>query len=363
MAECPPTPRIVNMNRLGAALTGEVSGPPIKSLYVFVANPVTSTPNSGLIIEGLMRDDLFTVVHEQFMTDTAKYADIVLPATSQLEHTDMLKPYGHRHLQYNHQAIDPPGEAKSNWTVMKLLAVAMDYDEPWLKQSNEEVIEEIFEATKRKNPLLANVSLDQLKLDGTAPYSFAPGKDVPFADLTFPTPSGKVELRCERMIDFGVDPLPEYVPPSEYAESALESPLRLITGAAHHFVSSSMANQPKLLAKEGSPFIEINPDDATARGIVDGQPVRVSNARGSIILRAIVTDDVLSGTAVAPKGRWAKYSLDGKNINVLTPDKLADLGGQSTFHSNLVEVHPAEESSTSVEESSNRYAATLVAGD
>ncbi len=363
MSECPPTPRIINMNRLGAALTGEVEDPPIKSLYVFVANPVTSTPNSGLIVEGLLREDLFMVVHEQFMTDTARYADIVLPATTQLEHTDMQRPYGHRHLQYNHQAIEPPGETKSNWTVMKLLATAMGYEEPWLHHSNVEAIEEIFEATKRRSPLLAEMTLDQLRNDGTAPYSFAPGAAVPFADLRFPTPSGKVELRCERMIDFGVDPLPEYVPPSEFVESTLDSPLRLITGAAHHFVSSSMANQPKLLAKEGSPFVEINPDDAAARGISDGQSVSVSNARGSIVLRAIVTDDVPSGTAVAPKGRWATYSLDGKNINVLTSDKLADLGNQSTFHSNLVEIHPVETSSSDEKAATQYNSASLIAGD
>src|SRR5690606_62508 len=202
-SECPPVPRVVNMNRLGAALTGEIDNPPIKALYVFGANPVTSSPNAGLIVRGLMRDDLFTVVHEQFLTDTARYADIVLPATTQLEQTDLHKPYGHRHLQYNQQAIPPRGEAKSNWTVMRLLAEAMGYDEPWLRQTPEEIIAEVLDATRAKNPLLAGITLERLQREGTVPYALDDGEPiVPFADGHFPTPSGKVELRCEVMTEY-----------------------------------------------------------------------------------------------------------------------------------------------------------------
>jgi anaerobic selenocysteine-containing dehydrogenase len=345
-SECPPTPRVVNMNRLGAALTGEVTNPPIKSLFVFAANPVTSTPNASQTIEGMRREDLFTVVHEQFMTDTAHYADIVLPATTQLEQTDLHKPYGHLHVQYNQQAIAPLGEAKSNWTVMQLLATALGYDEPWLHQTNDEVLTEIFEGTKKRNPRLSQMTIAQLQADGTAPYHFDPGAEVPFADLRFPTPSGKVELRCDRMTARGVDPLPGYVPPSEITNSTLEAPLHMISGASHHFVSSSMGNQPKLMAKEGLPFVEINPQDAAERGIVDGQHVTVANSRGSIELRAVITDDVPPGTVVAPKGQWGRFSPDGKGINYLTSDALADLGNQATFHSNLVEIRPVSSERT-----------------
>ncbi|HEY7983995.1 MAG TPA: molybdopterin-dependent oxidoreductase, partial [Ktedonobacterales bacterium] len=163
---CPPTPRAVNMNRLGAALTGEVSDPPIRSLYVFCANPVASAPNASLTVRGLEREDLFTVVHDLFMTDTARYADLVLPATSQLEQVDLHKPYGHRHLQYNHAAIAPLGEAKSNWDVMRLLAAALGYDEPWLRQEAEEVIAEVLDATRAHNPLLAGITLERLREEG-----------------------------------------------------------------------------------------------------------------------------------------------------------------------------------------------------
>ena len=362
---CPPTPRTVNMNRLGAALMGEVDGPPIKSLFVFAANPVASAPNAGLIARGLLRDDLFTVVHEQFMTDTADYADLVLPATTQLEHADLHKAYGHRNLQYNHPAIAPLGEARSNWDVMRLLARAMGYAEPWLHESAEEAIGGVLDATRAQNPLLAGITLERLQREGTVPLSIPPEHAVPFAGGRFPTPSGKVELLCEAMRAHGVDPLPDFVPPQEFSalRSQFSDPeasrardartahperfadtdssqLILLSGASHHFVSSSFANQPSLLARAGTPFVEINPADAAARGIADGATVLVASARGDCELRAVITDDVPPGVVVAPKGPWARHAPGGHNINWTTPDALGDIAGQSTFHSNLVNIHP-----------------------
>ena len=357
-SECPPVPRTINMNRLGAALMGEAAAPPIQALYVFAANPVTSSPNAGLIVQGLQRDDLFTVVHEQFMTDTARYADIVLPATSQLEHADLHKAYGHRNLQFNQPSIAPLGEARSNWDVMRALAGAMGYAEPWLHESAEDALRGVIDATRARNPRLAGVTLERLQAEGTVPLSFAEHERVPFADGHFPTPSGKVELRCDAMRAHGIDPLPDFQLPDEFnqdhrrttddessAESlSVHSPssLVLISGASHHYVSSSFANQPGLMAKEGTPFVEINPADAAARGIADGDTVRVASARGWCDLRAVVTDDVPPGVAVAPKGPWASRSPDGRNINWTTPDALGDMAGQSTFHSNLVEIRRAD---------------------
>ena len=334
------------MNRLGAALTGEVSDPPVMSLYVFAANPVGASPNAGLIVEGMHRDDLFTVVHEQFMTHTAQLADIVLPATTQLEQVDLHKPYGQRHLQYNHAAIAPLGEAKSNWDVSRLLARAMGYDEPWLHDEPEDVLREILDASRPKNSTLDGITLERLQAEGTVAYTFPDDDSVPFADGRFRTPSGKVELRCEAIAALGLDPVPHYQPPAEFVtglppDEAGQPPLVLITGAAHHFVTTSMANQPGLVAKEGTPFIEINPEDAAARQIVHGQDVIVSNERGWCTLRAVVTDDVPPGVTVSPKGRWASLSEDRRNVNWLTPDAIADLAGQSTYHSNLVHVRPA----------------------
>ncbi len=360
-AECPPTPRTINMNRIGAALNGEAQDPPIASLFVFCANPVASSPNAGSIVKGLQREDLFTVVHDLFMTDTAGYADIVLPATSQLEQVDLHKAYGHRNLQYNHAAIAPLGEAKSNWDTMRLLARAMGYDEPWLHESAEDAIRGVLDATRASSPRLAGVTLERLQAEGTVALHFPPGADLPFADGRFPTPSGRVELYCAAMIAEGLDPLPTYVVPAEFkglrtegrglsqdlpdsSHSVLSpqsSALVLISGASHHYVSSSLANQPSLIAKEGQPFVEINLADAAARAIGDGEPVIVESARGWCRLRAVITDDVPPGVVVAPKGQWARLSPDGRNINWTTSDALADLAGQSTFHSNLVEIRPA----------------------
>jgi anaerobic selenocysteine-containing dehydrogenase len=343
----PPEPRVLNINRLGAALSGEVADPPIMSLYVYCANPAASTPNTRRVLEGLRRDDLFTVVHDLFMTDSAREADIVLPATSQLEHTDLHKAYGQTFLTYNAPAIAPLGEAKSNWDVMRLLAAGMGYDEPWLRQEADEVIAEILDATRATNPLLAGVTLERLKAENAVPLAFAPGQEVPFADLRFPTPSGKVELRCDRLAAAeGIDPLPDYTPPAEYAgwaerrASGADDRLALISGAAHHFVSSSLSNVPSLLKREGEPFIELHPDDAAARGVAHGDLVEVSSARGSCRLRAVVTNTTQRGVAVSPKGRWPGLSADGRNINWTTSDALADMAGQSTFHSNLVTVRP-----------------------
>jgi anaerobic selenocysteine-containing dehydrogenase len=344
-SECPPPGRKVNMNRLGAALAGEASDPPIKSLFVFGSNPAAIAPNAGLIVEQLQREDLFTVVHELFMTDTADYADIVLPATSQLEQTDLHKAYGHTYISYNAQAIEPLGECKSNWELMGLLAREMGFAEPWLHQSVDEVIEEVLTATAATNPALAHISLDKLKETPTIPLELE--HETPFVDGRFPTPSGKVELYSQTMADLGLDPLPGYQAVSD--DGAVErlgdgyklaDSLELISPAAHHFVTSSLANQPGLLAREGTPFVEIHPQDAAARGIRAGMAVIVENGRGWCELRAVITDAVQPGVVASPKGRWAKQG-GGRNVNWTTPDALADMAGQSTFHNNRVWLRPA----------------------
>lgn len=341
---CPPPARRVNMNRLGAALLGEVGDPPIKSLFVYGANPAASTPNGGLIRRGLQRADLFTVVHELFMTDTADYADIVLPATSQLEHIDVHKAYGHTCVQYNPAAIPPLGESKSNWEVMGLLAATLGFDEPWLHQTPDEVIAEILEATAQHNPALHGITLDRLREGKALPLAIAP--TPPFADGHFSTPSGKVEIYSQTLADEGVDPLPGWVdlPPDEAVSTSQSTtpPLALVTAASHHFVSSSLANVPSLVAREGTPYLEIHPDDAAARAITTGDPVIVENARGWCRLRAVVSDTVRPGVVASPKGRWAKHT-GGRNVNWTTSDALADMAGQSTFHSTWVFVRRAEE--------------------
>ncbi len=335
--ECPPPARRVNMNRLGAALLGEVDDPPIKSLFVYGANPAASAPNAGAIVRGLQREDLFTVVHELFLTDTADYADIVLPATSQLEHTDLHKAYGHTHVQYNAAAIPPLGESKSNWEVMGLLARTMGFDEPWLHQSADQVIDEVLTATAVHNAALRGITLTRLQEGHPLPLALAP--TPPFADGHFPTPSGKVEIYSQTLADEGIDPLPGWVePPRDRAlteDPSTLPPLALVSAASHHFVSSSLANVPSLLAREGTPVLEIHPIDAAARGITTGDTVIIENQRGWCRLRAVLSDTVRPGVVATPKGHWGKHN-DGRNVNQTTSDTLADMAGQSTFHSNWV---------------------------
>lgn len=341
-SQSPPPGRRVNMNRLGAALLGEMNNPPIQSLFVYGSNPAAIAPNAGRVAEGMRREDLFTVVHELFMTDTAVLADIVLPATSQLEHTDLHKSYGHTYLTYNHPAIPPLGECKSNWDVMRLLATEMGFSDPWLHQSADKVLDEVLTATAARNPALAGITLDRLKRENTVSLTIEPA--VPFADGRFPTPSGKVELFSQTMADMGLDPLPGWQPAADSGgQDGMElngrfpanEALTLISAAAHHFVTSTFANQPDLLAREGEPFVEIHPDDAAQLHIQTGDWVRLENGRGFCDLQARVTDAVRQGVVASPKGRWGKLG-NGRTVNWLTSDALADMAGQSTFHSSHV---------------------------
>lgn len=339
---CPPEPRTLNMNRLGSILTGEAN-PPITSLFVYNANPVASSPNAGKIVEGLMRADLFTVVHELFETDTARYADILLPATSQLEHVDLHKPYGHLSLQYNMPAIAPLGEAKSNWDIMRALAASMGFDDAWLKEDANEVIRSVLEATAQSNPLLAGITLERLQVEGSIPLTIPAEQQVPFANGIFHTPSGKVEFYSEQAAAKGYDPVPCWEPEvesgvEESAQHLADSRLPLLCPAAHHFVSSTFGNQERMIAREGAPMLRIHPQDAESRGIHHGQLVRVSNERGECYLVADVTGDVRPGVLATTTVWWPKFSPDKRNVNWTTSDGLADFNGGSTFYTNMVAV-------------------------
>ena len=351
-AECPPPGRMVNMNRLGAALCGEVRDPPIRSLFVFGANPMVSAPNSSLVEKGLRREDLFTVVHDLFMTDTAELADLVLPATSQLEQEDLHRGYGHTLLGYNHPAIRPVGESKSNWETMQLLSRAMGFDESWLHESPARVIEGILQATAATEPPLREITLQQLQQNGFVAY--ADGDEVPFANGKFPTPSGRVELDSSVYSDCGLDGVPDGhtatprgdAPPGHSPTDGLH----LLSPAAHHFVNSSMANQASLVRRERAASVMLHPVDAASRSLEPGDRAKVFNARGQCLRTVMVSEDTLPGVAVATNGFWqGEDSL--QSINRTTSDRLADVAGQSTFHSNRVWVvradsHAGENSAT-----------------
>jgi anaerobic selenocysteine-containing dehydrogenase len=332
-----PAPRTLNMSALGDVLT-KTFDPPVRALYVYNSNPAAVAPDQGKVLEGLRCEDLFTVVHEQFMTDTTDYADIVLPATTQLEHFDLHKAYGHLYLVINERAIEPLHEAKCNSEVFRLLAARLGFKEDCFKDSDEEVARQ---AISVEHAALRGVTLEALRERGwmrlNLPETFAP-----FAEGNFPTPSGKCELFSEMLAAQGLPAVPEFIPPSESVESAPAVaklyPLALISPAAHAFLNSSFANLPKQLRQELRPFVEINPLDARARGIEHGDIVRAFNERGSCVLAAVVTTRARPGVVVSPSVWWNKLSPGGVNINQLTSQKLTDMGGGATFYDALVEV-------------------------
>ena len=332
-----PAPRMLNMSQLGDVLTKTLD-PPVRALYVYNSNPAAIAPDQRKVLEGFRREDLFTVVHEQFMTDTTDYADIVLPATTQLEHFDLHKAYGHLYLVVNERAIEPLFEAKSNSEVFRLLAARMGFEEECFRDSDEEIARQ---ALSSNHPALSGITLENLREQGwmrlNLPETFAP-----FAEGNFPTPSGKCELFSEALEAQGLPAVPEFTPPSESVQSAPKVakryPLALISPAAHAFLNSSFANLPKQLRQELRPFVEIHPTDAKARGIQNGDHVRAFNERGSCELSAVVTTRAREGVVVSPSVWWNKLSPGCVNINQLTSQTLTDMGGGATFYDALVEI-------------------------
>ena len=335
--DCPSPGRVVNMNRLGAALCGELEGAPIRALFVFAANPMVSAPNTGRVREGLMREDLFTVVHDLFMTDTARYADLVLPATSQLEQFDLHRGYGHTRLGLNQPAVAPLGEAMSNWELMRLLAEAMGFDDPWLREDAEAVADGVLAATRAREPRLERIDVERLMREGS--LAFADDDEVPFADGRFPTASGKIEIDSEAFAELGCDSLPEWREPDS---AGRPRDLHLVSPAAHHFVNSSLANQPGLARREGRMRVIMHPLDAAARDLEDGCRVRIRSDTGACYRRLEISDQVRPSVVVAVNGYWAQGEVP-QTVNWTTSDALADVAGQSTFQSNRVDVERADE--------------------
>ncbi|MDB6082540.1 MAG: anaerobic dehydrogenase, typically selenocysteine-containing oxidoreductase protein [Gammaproteobacteria bacterium] len=324
-------PRIINMSTIGHALLDENA--PIRAMIVYNANPVAVAPDSARVARGFAREDLFTVVLEHFQTDTADYADIVLPATTQLEHVDVVKPYGHYYMVANNPAIEPLGESKPNTEIFRLLSSAMGFTEPCFRDSDEKIAQA---AIARDWDFQSVRELGWTRI--------GPSKDTPrFADGGFDTPSGKVEFRSASAQRMGLDALPDYIAPKEDTRSELARryPLAMISPPARHFLNSSFVNVESLRATEGEPWLDLHPQDAIARGIEDGRYVRVFNDRGSLELRARVTDRARCGVVVALSVWWKKLARDGKNANELTSsDSLTDMGRAPIFYDCLVEVAP-----------------------
>ena len=346
-------PRTFNMNRLGQALSldpdvrrqahlrerpidtlPEHAGPPVEVLFVYNCNPAAVAPDQGAVTEGLRREDLFTVVLEHFATDTVDYADIVLPATTQLEHWDILKPYGHLYLALNRPAIPPVGESLPNSEIFRRIARAIGFEDSCFAEDDETILAEFVDA--QRDPGMHGISWARLLDEGYCRLN-VPDPYLPFAAGEFPTASGRCELESETMARDGYDPLPSYIPP-EVAGIDDSETLHCISPPAHSFLNSTFVNIEKFAAREKQPVLLIHSDDAAARGIADDVELAVENQRGRVRLRARVSDEVVRGTVVAPSIWWAKLSVDRRNINWLSSPEETDMGAGALFFDTPVRV-------------------------
>jgi len=346
--------RTINMVELGRVLNS-VNDPPVKALFVFNSNPAAVCPQHNDVVRGLLRPDLFTVVHEQFFTDTTDYADIVLPATTFFEHKDLQKAYGHYYVQVSNQAIEPLGECRSNVEVFRDLARRMGFTEDCFSQSDDELIDLALESD---DPWLQGITRDRLEAgpvrlnfhgQGSEASEPSPVPFLPFAQGGFRTSSGKAQLYNKSLQEQGLDPVADFTPPSESRHTAKQKllPLELLARKADNFLNSTFTNLPAVREMEEPGLLEICVQDARARGIADGDTVRVYNNRGEMRLKARVDGKVQPGV-VSAMLNWAKMTPGFQSINSLTSEKLTDMGNSATFYSVLVEVELAQRPSPGV---------------
>ncbi|MCM3041016.1 molybdopterin oxidoreductase family protein [Paenibacillus motobuensis] len=331
-----PDARTVSMNQIGEALLNLT--PKIRALFVYCSNPAVVAPDTVKVEQGLSREDLFTVVHDLFLTDTARYADIVLPATSSFENTDLYNSYWHHYVQLQEPVIPAQGESKSNVETFKLLAEAMGFEEDAFKDREEDMIRQALDFTA--NPYLEGITLEGLKQQRFMKLNMEPKRQF-LQRLT--TPSGKIELYSARMEETGLPPLPTYTPLQEGYDGERRPgagdvyPLMFISPPNHNFLNSSFGNAGKHIELEKQPLLQIHPQDAEQRGIADGDEVIVWNDRGRYEVKASVTDKMLPGTVVS-QGLWWEQDGKPRRANALTSDRLADMGGGAVFFSTVVEV-------------------------
>jgi len=339
-----PPVRTINMIRLGDALgmaDAGVGGPPVRALVVYNSNPAAVAPDRNAVIRGLLREDLFTVVLEHFQTDTADYADIVLPATTQLEHWDLHYSYGHLYSTLNQPAIEPLGEAKPNSEIFRLIAKRMGMSHPTLTDDDVTIIKQALDSPHER---MQGVTFEELRTRGWTRLN-VPRPFLPYVEGNFPTPSGKCEFFSARLADMGIDPLPTYTPPLELPETAPELaarfPLVLISSPRHYFLNSTFVNIDSL-RKNAEPECVLHAADAERRGIPEGSRVVVFNDRGEFTAVARVGDQVREGVVWAPSIWWAKLAPDGTNANATTSQRETDMGGGPVLYDNLVEVALAD---------------------
>lgn len=351
--------QVVSAIQFGAALLGETAlKTPIKSVMFYNANPVSQAPESNKIVEGLSKDDMFVVTAEHFITDTASYSDIILPATMAAEMDDMILSWGHFYLTYNQKAIEPPGETASNAEIFRRLAKLFGFDEPQFQRSDVQMVEDTINWDA---PAMQGITMEDFKRDGYAHLNVGtPDTRLPHAKGNFPTPSGKAELKtsaaaggnfvagpfrqCYDGFQGGehVDAVPSYVLCKERPETnpalAATYPLNIVTPKSHGFLNSCYANEALKIKGQGEQFVLINPKDASERSIENGQYIRVFNERGEFHGDARVTDDTLPGVVVATLGYWRSKNRGGGAVNVISSDRFINLGHGPTLSDNLVQV-------------------------
>jgi anaerobic selenocysteine-containing dehydrogenase len=327
MPELGPAARTVNMSELGSALT-VLDQPPVKAVVVYNSNPAGIAPDQNRVLKGFRREDLFTVVLEQFQTDTADHADILLPSTTFLEHTDLYLSYGHYHVQLARPALAPPGEARSNVEVFRALAERMGFEDTCFRDSEDDMIRALLDSG---HPFLKGITLERLEREHSVRLNVsAEGTPfLPFAEGKFGTASGKCEMD-----------VPDYVPPveSRFGDASLRKrfPLEFVSSKNDDSMNSTFGNRDAV--DKQTSVLHIATEDAEPRGIRTGDLVRAFNERGSLLLTAEVDGVVGRGVVRAPAVRWAKRARDGRSANALTSERLTDIGGGPTFYSCLVEV-------------------------
>ena len=328
-------PRTINMSRIGNALlqpASESFGSQIKALVVYNSNPVAVAPQSGEVVQGFAREDLFTVVLEHFQTDTADYADYILPATTQLEHWDIHASYGHTDILLNRPAIAPMGECKTNTDIFRALAKLMGFTEPCFSEDDETLCRTAFAATQDMDALFAQGFTHLKSANGQAL------PDAPFAEGAFPSPSGKCEFFSQRLADMGQDGLPDYIANYEIPQTNAEFPLAMISPPARNFLNSSFVNLQSLRDIETEPVLEMHPEDAQMRGIQEGDVIRVFNQRGTYHCKARLNNRARPGVVNGLGIWWRKLGLNGTNVNELTSQNLTDIGRAPVFYDCCVEV-------------------------
>ncbi|MBK9340332.1 MAG: molybdopterin oxidoreductase family protein [Rhodoferax sp.] len=328
LAKGKPT-RTINMATIGDDLLREAStdfGPKIEALLVYNSNPVAIAPNSTQVVKGFAREDLFTVVLEHFQTDTADYADYILPATTQLEHWDIHRSYGHTDVLLNRPAIAPVGQSKHNTQIFRELAKRMGFEDACFDDDDETLCRQAFGDT---------INFDELLAKG---FVTMPIADAPFAHGNFPSPSGKCEFVSERLVQQGMDGLPDHVPNHEVLGSSKQYPLAMISPPARNFLNSSFVNVKSLRDIEGEPIVEIHETDAIARGIQSGDVVDVFNARGHYQSKAVISNRARPGVVNGLGVWWRKLGLNHTNVNEVTSQLLTDIGQGPVFYDCLVEV-------------------------